>query len=348
MANNMDVPIFKILFFSDTHLGFDFPLRPRVEKERRGQDFFRNFETVLNTALTEKVDAIIHGGDLFFRSKVSPVIVEKTFKSFHKIADSGIPIYLVPGNHERSWIPQTLFHQHKNIHIFDSPRTFRLSRGPFSINLSGFPNMRNGIRRGFPEILQKINSSKNSATINILCFHQSVEGATVGPQNYTFKNDPDTIACKDIPNDYDIILSGHIHRHQIISKNSRGIPLPSQILYSGSTERTSFAEKDEDKGYIKLEFKLPEGRKKETFKWSFVKLKTRPMSKLYLNLDELQKVEKLSDFLNFQFHQFPANANIQVKIGGTQNEEFVKKVITKTKEIIPGQMILSFSKLPLY
>lgn len=344
MANNMDAPIFKIIFFSDTHLGFDFPLRPRVEKERRGQDFFRNFETVLNTALTEKVDAIIHGGDLFFRSKVSPVIVEKTFKSWHKIADSGIPIYLVPGNHERSWIPQTLFHQDKNIHIFDCPKTFGITKGPLNINISGFPNVRNGIRMGFPEILQKINPSKNTATINILCFHQSVEGASVGPNNYTFKNDPDTIACEDIPKDYDIILSGHIHRHQTINKNARGIPLLSQILYSGSTERTSFAEKDEDKGYIKLEFKLPKGSKKATFKWNFVKLKTRPMIKLDLYLEELQKVEKLSEFLRFQFHQFPANANIRVKICGRQNEDFIKEIIAKTKEIIPGRIIVSFSK----
>lgn len=348
MTTNMDIPIFKILFFSDTHLGFDFPLRPRVEKERRGKDFFRNFESVLNTALTEKVDVIIHGGDIFFRSKVSPVIVENTFNSLHKIADSGIPIYMVPGNHERSWIPQTLFHQHKNIHIFDSPKTFSISKGQLNINISGFPNMRNGIRRRFPEILQKINSSKNEATTNILCFHQSVEGASVGPNNYTFKNAPDTIACKDIPHDYDIILSGHIHRHQFISKNSQGIPLPSQILYSGSTERTSFAEKDEDKGYIKLEVKLPRGRKKAAVQWSFVKLKSRPMIKLALNLDELQKLEILSEFLSFQFHQFPDNANIQVKISGTQNEDFLKKIITKTKEAIPGRMIISFSKPYLY
>ena len=38
------------LFVSDTHLGFDLPRRPRVERRRRGPDFFENFERALEPA----------------------------------------------------------------------------------------------------------------------------------------------------------------------------------------------------------------------------------------------------------------------------------------------------------
>ena len=44
----------KILFFSDTHLGFDYPIRPRIVRRRRGQDFFNNFERVLKYSLENK------------------------------------------------------------------------------------------------------------------------------------------------------------------------------------------------------------------------------------------------------------------------------------------------------
>lgn len=90
----------KIVFFADTHLGFDLPRHPRIQRRRRGDDFFANYHHILNFALTEKEDLVVHGGDFFFRSKVSPSIIEKAFEPLIEVAKAGIPIYLVPGNHE--------------------------------------------------------------------------------------------------------------------------------------------------------------------------------------------------------------------------------------------------------
>ncbi len=54
----------RVLFVSDTHLGFDLPARPRVERRRRGPDFFANFERALAPALRGEADLVVHGGDL--------------------------------------------------------------------------------------------------------------------------------------------------------------------------------------------------------------------------------------------------------------------------------------------
>ncbi|MFC2025933.1 hypothetical protein ACFLUC_01930 [Chloroflexota bacterium] len=54
--------IIRILLVADTHLGFDMPFRPRVQKQRRGPDFFANFESALKPALCEQVDLAVHGG----------------------------------------------------------------------------------------------------------------------------------------------------------------------------------------------------------------------------------------------------------------------------------------------
>jgi 3',5'-cyclic AMP phosphodiesterase CpdA len=56
----------RVLFVSDTHIGLDWPTRPRVVRHRRGDDFFQNFERALEPARTGAVDVVVHGGDLLY------------------------------------------------------------------------------------------------------------------------------------------------------------------------------------------------------------------------------------------------------------------------------------------
>ena len=48
--------VVRILFLADTHLGFDFPFRPRIRRRRRGPEFFANFKKALQPALTGDID----------------------------------------------------------------------------------------------------------------------------------------------------------------------------------------------------------------------------------------------------------------------------------------------------
>ena len=50
----------RILFVSDTHLGFDLPRKPRIARRRRGPDFFDNFNRALEPARRREVDLVIH------------------------------------------------------------------------------------------------------------------------------------------------------------------------------------------------------------------------------------------------------------------------------------------------
>ena len=84
-------PRLRILFFADTHLGFDFPLRPRVDIRRRGQGFFDNYQRLLDYAAESKPDLVVHGGDLFFRRRVQPKIVDMAYQALMKFAENGIP-----------------------------------------------------------------------------------------------------------------------------------------------------------------------------------------------------------------------------------------------------------------
>jgi len=238
----------KILFFADSHLGFDLPHRPRIVRRRRGEDLFNNYLQVIKFAQRQKVDLIVHGGDLFQHSKVSPAVIERAYRPLYETACAGIPVFLVPGNHERSRLPGHLYLSHEKIHIFDQPATYTLDVKGKRIALSGFPFTRK-IRDKFPALLGQTGYANIDADWRYLCTHQTFEGASVGPVDYTFLNGPDNIPPEWVPHDFGAVLSGHIHRAQQLDQTLDGQQLQVPVIYPGSIERTSIAERFEEKSF---------------------------------------------------------------------------------------------------
>jgi exonuclease SbcD len=304
----------RILFLSDTHLGFDHPYRPRIRRRRRGPDFFHNFERALEPAFRRQVDCVVHGGDILYRSRVPPELVHLAFDPLKKIADSGLPVFIVPGNHERSAIPFTLLAKHPRIFLFDRPRTFRLRRDGFTLSLAGFPSVRNGVRHAFPVLLDETGWRRVNADTHILCLHQAIEGAVVGPSNYVFRYDKDTIRASDIPENLAAVLSGHIHRHQVLKRDLRGRPFPAPVFYPGSIERTSFAEKDEKKGYLILALSTDGPRKGRLTNWRFHDLPTRPM--LEVELDARRMRSDFEGSLRNALEELHSHSVVKLKIKG--------------------------------
>jgi exonuclease SbcD len=240
----------RFILFADTHLGYDYPIRPRIQRRRRGEDFFDNYRQVLAYAARTNADFVVHGGDFFFRSKVAAKIVDLAYASLLEFADR-VPIYIVPGNHERSVLPASLFLSHPNIHVFADPCTFEVPLDKACVALSGFPFERVDVRGRFRSLVKRTGWQRTKADIRLLCMHQTVEGATVGPGDYTFRFGRDVIRSSDLPPDFLAVLSGHIHRRQVLRTLARNGHSPP-VIYPGSTQRTSIAEKDEVKGFYEI------------------------------------------------------------------------------------------------
>ncbi len=221
----LGVVAFRILFFADTHLGLDLPMRSRIDRPRRGSDFLENYHLALAPAFEGTVDAVVHGGDLLFRSKVPQQLVFLALEPLRELADRGLPIFVVPGNHERSAIPFPLLAAHPNIHCFSRPRTFHLESGGIRLAIAGFPNVRDSIQRDFAQLVAETGWNSISSDARILCFHQAVEGATVGPSGYVFRRGADIVPGRLIPEGFLAVLSGHIHRAQILLRDLSGRPL---------------------------------------------------------------------------------------------------------------------------
>lgn len=331
----------RVLLVADTHLGFDLPFRPRIERRRRGHDFFANFKAALEPALRREVDIVVHGGDLLYRSKVPPALVEMAMDPLITVADRGVPVYLVPGNHERSRIPLQLWSNHKDINIFDKPRTFKCTLNGITIALSGFPFARK-IRDSFRELVQQTGYKETPADVSLLCMHQTVEGAQVGTVNYTFRSGPDVIRGTDIPGDFRYIVCGHIHRAQVLTQDLSGRSLASLVVYPGSIERTSFAERNEDKGYMMLDIN-PNGGAGQGAEVSFVTLPTRPMVVLDLRQRDLSG-QSLEQHLRRRVAELDREAVVSVRLDGS--EDWIAKNGLSAKglrELAPPSMNISLA-----
>lgn len=332
----------RILLLADTHLGFDLPLRPRIERRRRGHDFFANYEQALQPARRGEVDLVIHGGDLFHRSKVAPGLIEKAMAPLAIVANQGVPIFIVPGNHERSTIPLNLWSAGSNILIFHQPGTFTHQIGRFSLALSGFPFSR-AIGRAFPELLEQTRYSEVAADLRLLCLHQTVEGARVGPSGYTFRAGRDVIGGRDIPPGFSAILSGHIHRAQMLTHDLNNKALEAPVIYAGSIERTSFAERGEEKGYWIITAYLDGRRKGELADASFVRLPARPMIKLEVDLDGGGNLN-VGDLLRRKLSEVDPEAVVRLHLRGASTEETNRWLSAETlRSLAPPTMNISLA-----
>jgi DNA repair exonuclease SbcCD nuclease subunit len=243
-------PSLRVLFVSDTHLGFDLPAQPRVERRRRGDDFFACFERALEPARRGEADVVVHGGDLLYRSRVPASLVQRALLPLLRLAEAGVPVLLVPGNHERSAIPRPLFALHEKLHVFRGPSTVVIERHGMRVAFAGFPYTR-GVREAFAERLAATGLRGAEADARVLCVHHCVEGASCGPPpGFTFRDGEDVVRTRDLPGDVAVVLCGHVHRHQVLRRDLRGRPLAAPVVYAGSVERTSFAERDETKGFV--------------------------------------------------------------------------------------------------
>lgn len=329
----------KILLFADSHLGFDLPLRPRIQRRRRGEDFFANFQHILKFARRQGVDLIVHGGDLFFRSKVSPGIVDRSYQALLETANAGIPIYLVPGNHERSRLPEHLFLAHERIKVFAEPTTFTLDVRGKRIALAGFPFMRQ-VREQFKTALDQTGWKGIEAEARFLCTHQTFEGAQVGPVDFTFREDPDNIPPEWVPGEFSAVLSGHIHRAQQLTTSLAGDSLRAPVIYPGSIERTSIAERFEEKSFNLINLVWKDG--KPILDLETHPLPVRPMVKVTIPVQDYPP-EQVLVHIRSQLDLVKPDAVVRVELTGAQADQVQRSIsAANLRAVAPGSMNISF------
>ena len=324
----------RILFLADSHLGFDLPTRTRVKRRRRGHDFLANYAAALAPAFGGEVDAVVHGGDVFDRPNVPASLAYQAFDPLRRVAERGVPVFIVPGNHERSRLPHQRFAAHRNVHVFDRARTFVVETCGVPIALAGFPYERRAVRTRFLELLQRSEWQRAHSAVHLLCVHHCVEGATVGPVNFTFRSAANVIRIREVPREFAAVLSGHIHRHQILATDLCKRAVPTPVIYPGSIERTAFAEIGEPKGFMILYVDV----ESNGVRWEFRPLPARPMMVEHIVADGLS-ARQFEAAVRAIVLAAPHDAVLAIRVAGELSEAHARSIsAAQLRTFVPGTM----------
>ncbi|MBY9000369.1 MAG: metallophosphoesterase family protein [Candidatus Heimdallarchaeota archaeon] len=267
----------RILALSDTHFGHMYGNTAQARKESI-HNMFEAFENALEIAKEKEVDVVLHGGDMFNRSKPPKPIISKAYSIIEDFSRSGIKFVGIPGNHDKSVLPETLM-SHFNEDVYFQNKLARVDFG--AISVISFPyEFRNPLGT-FLKLRREIE--KDSRQSFIILNHQLFNGATFGPHRFEFKNRIDALITDSFPRNAQLFLSGHIHRAQRIQNN--------RVYYTGSTERTSFMESIEPKGCLLIDIEPNSVHVK------FIELNSKPMEIIELNIEQTKMISKKLDTL---------------------------------------------------
>src|SRR4030066_1919571 len=93
-----------ILHFADAHIDMANYGRHDVASglPMRVQDFLKSLDTIVNTAITEKVDLVLFAGDAYKGGNPAPTFQREWGKRVMRLSRAGIPTLLLVGNHDTS------------------------------------------------------------------------------------------------------------------------------------------------------------------------------------------------------------------------------------------------------
>lgn len=236
----------KFLHVGDTHIGNVY------KSDGRNEDIKDAFRQVIDAAIKEKVDFIVHAGDLFNEGNPSLDSLLFATDQLNRLKEAGIKMFIVPGSHDVGIGEEDSILElfHRNGLLINLNSKDYLSKHDDSVHLKG-ETYKNAFICGVQgkrsrvesEIFKKlkIDTDKN-AWIRIFIFHHTI--SALGEQ---FK-DLDT---DSLPKGFDYYAAGHWHGHKDDIPYDGGV-----IQYPGSTEYCDEKEivDNPNRGYYIIEY----------------------------------------------------------------------------------------------
>ncbi len=264
-----------ILHFADAHIDMSNYGRhdPESGLPMRVVDFLKSLDTIVDTAIDERVDLVLFAGDAYKDRNPAPTFQREWGRRIMRLSRAGIPTLLLVGNHDLS---PALGRAHA-LEPFDTlevPYVRVLDRPVFlkPSDLNGLPLQvlalpwiaRSGLmahlgmsgldRNQVYEELENrlaelVNEWLEAADSNlpvVFTAHASVQGAKYGGER-TVMLGADLVLSGSLVKDprLDYVALGHIHKPQNLNEN--GHP---PVIYPGSIERVDFGEVEDDKFFV--------------------------------------------------------------------------------------------------
>jgi DNA repair exonuclease SbcCD nuclease subunit len=217
----------RVLHTGDTHIGY----RQYHSPERRA-DFLAAFRRVVEDAIVDDVDAVVHAGDLFHDRRPALADIHGTIEVLRELREAAIPFFAVVGNHERTRGQQWL-------DLFETlGLATRLGRSPQVIGDVAFYG------------LDFVPRSRRETLDYEFDLHDADHTALVGHglfEPFAHADWDTKTVLESAPVDFDVLLLGDNHMP------GREKVSDTWVTYCGSTERVDATERDE-RGYNLVTF----------------------------------------------------------------------------------------------
>ncbi len=220
----------KILHCSDVHLGKK-PFGTKEFSQKRYLDFFKTFDEIIDIGISENIDLFIVAGDLFDKKELTPDTLEKCEKSFQKLKNKGIKVFLIEGNHDNivgnddvnSWLgyleKKDFIHRGKyslNNKEYHFEKLVLDDINIYGLGYSGFM---------IDELIENLAKQLNENEKNIVVVHTALGGGEYLPGLVTSE------AIKKLKNKAIYIAGGHLHSYQIYPKDNPYFFIPGSLEY---------------------------------------------------------------------------------------------------------------------
>lgn len=267
----------RLLHIADIHIGMENygRLDPQTGINARVMDFLRRLSDAVDYALDHEIDVVIFAGDAYKTRDPNPTYQREFARRMKQLADAGIPVILLVGNHDLPAVAQRatsigIFRTLAvpNMIVGDRERLLQITcrRGqPLQVATVPYPlrsrlltssGYRGRLITEIDHLLQQImveniralaiEARQRPEVPAVLVGHFSVQEASQGSErNIMIGRDVAVPRGVLVDPSWDYVALGHIHKHQ--SLNDAAHP---PVVYSGSIERIDFGEEREAKGWV--------------------------------------------------------------------------------------------------
>jgi exonuclease SbcD len=270
----------KVLHFADAHIDIATYGKhdPITGLPVRVLDFLKALDTIVDTAISEKVDLVIFAGDAYKDRTPAPTFQREWGRRMMRLSAAGIPTILLVGNHDLSPATgrahtlqefATLAVPH--IHIIDKPVFLKpADLEGLPVQVLGLPwifrsglmaalelsgedpdQLNQQLENRISDVLTQWLDQLDPAIPAILTAHGSVQGAVYGNERAIMLG-KDLILPGALVKDprLDYVALGHIHKAQDVNLGNQ-----PPVVYPGSIERVDFGEANDDKFFVLAEIK---------------------------------------------------------------------------------------------
>lgn len=302
-----------ILTFTDLHLG----LKHQSKQEEIGLytsevEAYKCLNYIYHYCKDKNnnIDLVIFKGDWFHNNTPASIHYKNTINWLTKFNELEIDLILIPGNHSSSIYSNCLSFIHElnlkhinlvdsldndfvyrwqNYHIYFVPYKYSESMKERDINVEN-------------EFNKKI--SNITTTNNIIVSHVNELSAKIGSESLMIAKGVELIDIDNISN-IDLVLLGHIHRHQIYHKN--GV----KVVFTGAPYYQDKSDVNQQKGFCVI---------KDIENITFINIPIiRKYHKLNINKSILDNIDTIfqnrkltkQDVIYFDCHELERDINIE-------------------------------------